>query len=413
MKFLVKFVNFIKFVFPIKSYDFKKFGYMIIFLVYALGGIGIYLISNLQDEGENLAQKQVLAYGVGIVLILFVAMINYHLWAKFFVVLYMIGVGLLLVCKYSNSLPIYGWAHYDARRWIKIGGDPTAGINNTGFEFQPSEITKVVLIICIAKYFDLCRKHIKKLWVFAVSIVIMGIPTYFIFDQPDLSTTIVVVAVFATMVFVSGVSYKYIIPVIAVAVPTALFLFWYVQQDFQTLLDDYQQNRILAMLHPEQFPDLRYQQDNALAAIRSGGIMGKTLSGVEGIRASAYVPVSESDFIFSAVAEEFGFIGSVVVIVMYVCLILLVLRIARRAVDYLGTMIATGIAALLMFQVFVNIGVVSSLLPNTGIALPFMSSGLSSLLVNLTMIGITLNISLQPKGAKTKPDNNDFGFIKA
>lgn len=400
-------------IFSFNQYDFKSFAYMIVFIIYAIGGIGIFLISKLQETGSNLASKQVIAYAVGLVLILFVSCINYHFFAKIYIFLYILGVGLLLVCKYSNSYPIYGWAHYDARRWIKIGGDPSAGINNTGFEFQPSELTKIVIIICLAKFFDLCIKYIKKLWVFIVAIIIMGIPSFFIFTQPDLSTTIVLVAVFGTMVLISGVSYKYIFASLAIMIPAAIGLIWYVQQDFQKLLEEYQVKRIMAAFYPEQYPELLYQQTNAVAAIKSGGMMGKTLTGVEGIRASAYVPVSESDFIFSAVAEEFGFIGSVVVIVMYMALIFLALRIARRAKDYLGTMIATGIAALITFQVFVNIGVVSLLLPNTGIALPFMSSGLSSLLVNLAMIGILLNISLQPKAKEEKQEKAELGFIDA
>ena len=145
------------------------------------------------------------------------------------------------------------------------------------------------------------------------------------------------------------------------------------------------------------YPELTYQQDNAAAAIRSGGTIGKMLSGDTGIRGTTYVPVKESDFIFTAVAEEFGFIGSVAVIVLYLIIILLIIRIARRARDYLGMMIAIGAGALIAFQVFINIGVVTSLLPNTGIALPFMSSGLSSLLMNLVLVGILLNISIQPK----------------
>ena len=126
-------------------------------------------------------------------------------------------------------------------------------------------------------------------------------------------------------------------------------------------------------------------------------IKSDSFTGDTGVRGTTFVPVKESDFIFTAVAEEFGFIGSIIVIVLYLILILLIIRIARRAKDYLGMMIAVGAGALISFQVFINIGVVSSLLPNTGIALPFMSSGLSALLMNLTLIGIVLNVSMQPK----------------
>lgn len=399
-------------IFPFYKYDFKKCSYFLLLVTYVIGFIGVYLIAVLQDSDENLYQKQIIAYAAGLLVIIVCASIDYHLWAKLYIVIFLVGIVLLLICKYSNSLPIYGWSHYDARRWIKIGGDPTLGEKNEGFEFMPSELTKIAIIIFVSAFFNKCRKHIKKFWVLLLAIIFVAVPIYQIFDQPDFSTTVVMLGVFAVMVLISGVSYKYIIPAIAVGVPLLYAAFWYVQQDFQWILDEYQQKRILAALHPEMYPELMYQQTNAELAIRSGGMIGKTFAGVEGIRGTAYVPVVESDFIFSAVAEEFGFLGSIFVLALYFIMILLIIKIARNAVDYLGMMMAVGFGTLIMLQVFINIGVVSSLLPNTGLTLPYMSSGLSSLLVNLAMTGILLNISLQRKKPdKNKTDNDELGFI--
>ncbi|MBR4725794.1 MAG: FtsW/RodA/SpoVE family cell cycle protein [Lachnospiraceae bacterium] len=405
------FVNIFNKIIGIKRYDFKSFSFMLFAIVYVLGFTGIYLISILQDADERMYQKQIAAYAVGLVVILLVSIIDYHFIGKYFIVLYLISLGLLLICRFSNTYPIYGWAHYDARRWIKIGGDPSLGKDNPGFEFMPSEITKVAMIIFTAKFFDLCYKKIKKIWVMLLSIVFMAIPTFLILTQTDLSTSVVLVATFAVMLFASEIPLKFILPFVIVGVPLAGGLFWYVQQPDQVLLKWYQQQRILAAIHPEQFPELRFQQDNALAAIRSGGMIGKLLSGDTGVRGTTHVPVKESDFIFTAVGEEFGFIGSIAVIVLYFILILLIIRIARRAKDYLGMMIATGMGALISFQVFINIGVVTSLLPNTGIALPFMSSGLSALLMNLVMVGIILNISLQPKKNEVPVEKDEFELL--
>ena len=382
---------------PFKNYKFRNYSFLLLALVYSVGFIGVYLISILQDADEDLYQKQILGFALGLGVILFFSLLDYHLLGRFYIVLYLISLGLLLICRYSHSLPIYGWAHYDARRWIKIGGDPDAGVNNRGFEFQPSEATKVAMIIFIAKLFDICYKYIKKIWVMLVAMVLMAIPTFLILIQTDLSTSIVLAAMFFVMLFASGVPFKFIFPIIAAGIPAAYGLFWYVQQEGQVLLTHYQQERILAAVHPELYPKLMYQQSNAAAAIRSGGTIGKMLAGDTGVRGTTYVPVKESDFIFTAVAEEFGFIGSILIILMYLAIILLIIRIAKRARDYLGMMIAIGAGGLILFQVFINIGVVTSLLPNTGIALPFMSQGLSSLLMNLILIGIVLNISLQPK----------------
>ena len=320
-------VNIFNKIIGIKRYDFKSYSIMLLAIVYVIGFIGVYLISILQDSDENMAQKQVAAYAVGFFLILIVSMIDYHFIGKYFIVLYLISLGLLLICRYSNSYPIYGWAHYDARRWIKIGGDPTAGINNTGFEFMPSEITKMAMIVFIAKFFDVCYKKIKKIWVMLLAMIFMAIPTFLIMIQTDLSTSIVLMAMFAVMLFASEVPMKFILPFIIVGVPLGAGLFWYVIQPDQILLKPYQQKRILAALYPEMFPELTYQQDNAASAIRSGGMIGKMLSGDTGVRGTTYVPVKESDFIFTAVAEEFGFIGSILIIVMYLILILLIIRI--------------------------------------------------------------------------------------
>lgn len=399
-------------IFNVKEYKWKKFSLSILMLIYAIGFIGVYLISILQDADEQMYQKQIKGYIAGIGIILFIAIIDYHFIAKMFVPLYIVNMALLLICRYSNSLPIYGWSHYDARRWIKIGGDPTLGEKNPGFEFQPSEITKIVMIIFIAKLFDLLHKYIKKIWVLMLAIVLMAVPTLFIFLQPDLSTTLCLLMVFAIMVFVSEVPLKYIFSIVAIVAPVIGGLLWYVQQDFQSLLRPWQQNRVLAAIHPEDYPELMYQQTNAKAAIQQGGLLGRMLTGDTGVRGTNYVPVVESDFIFSAVAEEFGFIGSILVILLYLLIILMIIRIAKRAKDYLGTMIALGIGGLIMIQVFVNIGVVTSLLPNTGIPLPFMSAGLSALLINFVLVGLILNISMQPKDEVIHENSsNEFEFL--
>ncbi len=380
---------------------------MLFLTVYVIGAISVYMMYVLEDGDESFISKQVFGYVAGLAVIIIFAFFDYHLIAKLFIFAYLIGIGLLLICRFSNSGLIYGWAHYDARRWIKIGGDPTAGINNKGFEFQPSDIVKVALIIFFAKYFDLCRKKITKLWVLGLSVLFIMIPTFLILTQTDLSTSIVIVLLYASMVFVSGVPFKYILPIAGTALPLLGGLYWYVQQPFQVILKEYQQNRLLASKYPELYPELVYQQTNAAAAIRSGGLYGKFFAEDSTLTGTRYVPVKESDFIFTAIAEEFGFFGSVVVILLFLLLVILAFRIARRAKDYLGKMIAIGIGSLFAFQVFINIGVVTSLLPNTGIPLPLMSAGLSSLLVYLGMIGMLLNISLQP-AQKVEKTEDEF-----
>ena len=155
-------------IFPLHNYDFKSCSYPLFLIVYIIGFVGVYLIYVLdiyekQAIKQGLYEKQIQAFVIGIFLIAFVALIDYHFIAKMAPVLYFAGLGLLLICAFVNNPPIYGWKHYDARRWIKIGGDPSLGINNPGFEFQPSEIVKVALVVTLAMFFYKLHKHIKAL----------------------------------------------------------------------------------------------------------------------------------------------------------------------------------------------------------------------------------------------------------
>lgn len=208
------------------------------------------------------------------------------------------------------------------------------------------------------------------------------------------------------MLFIAGLSYKLIIPVLAVGIPSFVAFLWYIQQDYGSLiLKPWQRNRILSILHPEDYPDLMYQQNNAAAAIKAGKFFGKMLTDNDAERLTDYVPVSESDFIFSGICEELGFLGSLVVILLFLTFLFLSLKIAINAKDKLGRYVASGIAIMITVQALVNIGVVISLLPNTGIPLPFVSYGLSSLLTNFLDVGIILNVGLQNKNVNPVYDD--------
>lgn len=372
--------------FNFKDYDFKHYNISLIMVIIILSGIGMGLIQELQDLGERQFEKQVIGLVAGIVLAVFVSLFDYHFICKLFIPMYIINFVVLFLVRFTS----FGYAHFDAKRWIKFN---FLG----GLEVQPSEITKIIMILVMAKFFDIYQRQINNVWVILASIIIMGIPVLLIFIQPNLSYSIVISATFVAMIFIAGLSYKIIAAFLAVVVPISTLLFWYIQQPYQKLLTSYQQGRVLAMLNPEDYPELAYQQTNAATAIKSGGMVGKLLTdGNEPLKATK-VPVVESDFIFSAIGEAYGFIGCIVVFILFFILVFKCLQIAKRANDYLGMMIASGIGSLIMIQVFVNIGVVTSILPNTGVPLPFVSSGISSLIASMLMIGILLNVSLQGK----------------
>lgn len=397
--------------FKFRNYNFKSFSLALVTIVLALGGIGVSLIQRLQDSDEQQFEKQVIAYAIGIVIMLFMTIVDYHFIAKFAIPLYLINLGLLLFTRYTSSanplsigpLKIYGKKHYTAKRWIEIAK------GKSKLEFMPSELTKIIMIICLAVLLDKLQKQIKKFWVILLAGLLMAIPIFIVLIQPDLSTSIVMFLFFCILMYDSGISYKYIIPIILVGIPLVFFLIWYVQQDWQGLLNEYQQNRVLSLINPAEHTAEMYQQNNAMLAIQSGGLFGKLFTGDTSQRLTDYVPVVESDFIFSAIGEEFGIFGMVIIIGAYCLFAILGIRIAMRAKDVLGRLMAVGITSLLTIQAFVNMGVVTSLLPNTGIPLPFVSSGLSALLSNLFTLGILLNISIQPAGY-TSSEGNDYDF---
>lgn len=390
-------------------YHINNYKFSLISVIIILSTIGLVLIQKLQDSDENQFERQLYGLIAGFFVMFVVSLIDYHFIAKMYIVLYAGNLVLMFICKYVtyNMFPIiYGWKHFDAKRWVKIGGNGRAG---SGFEFMPSELTKIILIVCLATVLVKLGDRLNRLWGLLFVLAFGGLPIFLVFDQPDFSTTIVLLATFAFMLFIAGLSYKIIIPCLTVGVPFVIFMFWYLQQPFQKILDPvWQQPRLLAILHPEQHADLMYQQNNAAAAIESGGMFGKMIMGDNSFRLTNYVPVVESDFIFCGVGEEFGFIGSVIVIGLYILIAFIGFRVAFNAKDKLGYLIASGITVAITLQSLVNMGVVVSLLPNTGIPLPFMSSGLSSLLTNMMTVGVLLNVGLQNKSTALEKEKYDM-----
>lgn len=381
--------------FKFKEYDFKHYQVSILIIIVCLCGIGSYLIQYLQDFGERQFEKQIFGLLAGLLIAFFVSLFDYHFICKLFIPLYLLNLFLLLAVKYS----VFGARHYQAKRWLRF---PNGQVSSTEaiFEFQPSELTKIILILVFAKFFDLMYRQINKWYVIVISALLAGIPLLLIFEQPDLSTTIVLGCMYLIILYATGLSYKIIVPALAVGLPLVGALYWYVQQPFQGLLEEYQQNRILSIKYPELFPKEMWQQNNAAKAIKSGGMLGKIFTGTIDKLECKFLSAIESDFIFTAIAEGFGFVGCCIVLFLFFLLIMKCFRIAKRAKDRLGKLIAIGVAAVIMTQVFVNIGVVTSLLPNTGIPLPFVSSGLSAFLSNMLMIGVLLNVSLQARWNK-------------
>ena len=202
------------------------------------------------------------------------------------------------------------------------------------------------------------------------------------------------------MVFVAGLSYKLIGIVTLLLIPIVNIFFWYIQQPDQGLLEPFQVNRILAFRYPQDYAlTTGYQQSNSVMAIGSGLLHGKGINSdsLATVKDANLISEQQTDFIFSVVGEELGFVGCVFIIAIILLIVLQCIRIARRAEDTEGMLIASGVATLFCFQSFINIGVATQILPNTGLPLPFVSYGLSSLLSCSVGIGLVLNIGLHRK----------------
>lgn len=227
------------------------------------------------------------------------------------------------------------------------------------------------------------------------------LPTGFILIQSDLSSSLVIVFIFAMMVFAAGISYKIVIPILVTGIPAFLGIVWFLDQPIvKTIVPEdhwYQINRVVAFLHPDQFADKEnFQQLHSIQSIASGRLTGKLIDTDSApVRDYFWVDVRESDFIFTVIGEEMGFIGSCAIIGLLCAVVFLCIRTAKKCNDPMGRLIALGISAMFMFQIFANIGVAAMILPNTGLPLPFLSNGISSLFSGMIAIGIILNIGIQ------------------
>lgn len=377
--------------FNFKLYDWKKYKISLLVVIIILSICSVYFVKCAlagEDYADSYFKKQIFGIILSLVLMLLVSLIDYHAICQLAVLYYILGVLMAAATKYS---PLGTDQGTNSFRWLKFGS----------LTFQPSEICKVILIISLAAFYNSRKEKTNKVRTLVTATVLAMIPTVFILVQSDLSSSLVMMFTFAIMVLAAGTAYKILVPIIAVGTPTGIALFWYVQQPFQKILDYYQQKRILGWLHPEDYSEsIMWQQNHSVTAIASGKIYGKTLL-EEGTRNyQNHVDVVESDFIFTVIGEEVGFVGSCIIIALLVYIIVKCLITAKYAKDYLGALIATGISAMFMFQVFANIGVATSLLPNTGLPLPFLSYGLSSTVGSMIAIGLILNIGLQNRITK-------------
>lgn len=364
----------------LKQYKLKNFKFILVMFVVILNTIGVLLVGSASPGDQK---KQVLGMVSGLVIMMVVALIDYSFILKFSWLLYFLSIAMLLMVK------VAGYGSKGAQRWFEIGG----------FRFQPSELVKILLIIFFAYYLMKHEEKINSVKIIGSAMILVGIPLVLIVTQPNLSMTIIITLVFAALLFVAGISYKLVTGVLVVCVPTALVMMTLIIQDKVPFIRPYQIKRIMAWLYPADYPDIAYQQQNSIMAIGSGQLWGKGLNNMDptSVKNGKFILEPQNDFIFAVAGEELGFIGTAAIIILLLFISIECILIARKAKDSAGKLICCGMSALIGFQSIVNIGVASGLLPNTGVTLPFVSYGLTSLWSLYIGIGLVLNVGLQPK----------------
>lgn len=344
---------------------------LLVFGLLMLSSAGV-AISQLRFGDPYYFFKHQLFYGVipGLVLMFIVQKIDYRFWRKFAFPFFILNL-LLLVLVF---IPGFGLKFQGASRWLKMGP----------FSFQPSEMLKLSIILYLAAWLETKREKGADFFEgFLPFLAIVGVVGFLIIKQPDMGTLGVIVLIAMSIYFMSGAKFGHLVTMFCLGVLAFLTL---------VKFESYRMSRLLVFLHPELDPrGIGYQINQALLAIGSGGIFGLGLG--HSRQKFNYLPEPVGDSIFAIIAEEIGFIGAATLVILFVIFALRGLKIAKNTPDVFGRLIAIGITSWIIFQALINISAISGLIPLTGITLPFISYGGTSLIFLLFGVGILLNIS--------------------
>jgi rod shape determining protein RodA len=349
----------------------------------ALTGIGlvaIYSAKHVALSSQDLpttlyVTRQLIALIIGIVAMVVAAVVDYRHIRTYAPVLYAIGLVLLVLTLTPLGTEING-----SQRWLVLGG----------FQLQPSELVKLAVLVSIAAILHESqgKPHIGFI---ALSLAITLVPTGLVFLQPDLGTSVVFIWLTAVLFLIGGVQVRYLVGLLAAGVGAIVAAFQ------AGLIEAYQLSRLTAFVNAGDASAAQtaaFQTRQSLIAVGSGQFAGKGL--LEGTQTSlSYVPENHTDFVFTVIAEELGFLGASLVLGLFLILVWRGLRIAILSKDLFGTLVASGVVAVLTLQVFVNVGMTVGIMPVTGLPLPFISYGGTSLIVWFAMVGLLLNVHMR------------------
>ena len=372
----------------IKQYKLRFYNFRLVFLLIAISTIGVLLVGSAM---ESLRNRQLAGVIFGLVVMIIVSLMDFSWILNFSWLMYGFNIVMLLAVR------IFGSTAGGATRWIDLGF----------IRFQPTELSKIILILFFAKFFMDHEEDLNTVRTIAKSALLLLIPLALIYIQPDLKNTITVIILFCVLIYMAGLSYKIIGGAILIVVPLLVIFLAIVVQPDQKLIQDYQRDRIMSWLYPEneEYSDDTEQQRNSIVAIGSGELTGKGLNNnsVSSANNGNFVSQIQTDFIFAVAGEELGFLGCTVIVLLLLFICLECLRMSMRSKDLSGRIICCGVGTIIAFQSFINICVATGLMPNTGTPLPFVSYGLSSLVSLYLGMGIVLNVGLQSREYRDLP----------
>lgn len=365
------------------------FDYSLLFIVLFLLGFGLVMIYSassyeaFQDFGDAAyyLKKQLIAVIIGLVMMIAVANLPYHFWERFALLGYLISMALVPLVLTPLGVESHG-----ARRWIRIPG--------VGLNLQPAEVAKLAMILFLAVLVCKMGKGVRTLKGFIIMVLVpMPVVLEVYLITRNLSSAIIILGISVLMVFVASPDYKKFViigSVMAAAVAVAVFVIVSAYSSGSELA--FRSERIVAWLDPEsQAQGKGFQTLQALYAIGSGGIWGKGLG--QSMQKLSFLPEAQNDMIFSIICEELGLFGAVAVILMFIMLLWRMMVIANNATDLFGAMLVVGVMGHIAIQAILNIAVVTNTIPNTGISLPFISYGGSSVMFLLIEIGLVLSVA--------------------